>query len=659
MTALDAPLALVHGPALPNRIAKAAMEEFLAEPGNVPGERLERLYRRWSAGGAGLLVTGHVMIDPRALADPRDVVLEEGRSLEPFQRWAEAARSGGSRVWMQINHPGRVVPGRTGRTWSASDVPIAAGRWSRLYPTPMPMSRALIAETVHRFASAAALARAAGFDGVEIHAAHGYLLSQFLSPLTNRRTDAWGGSLEDRARLLLDVVDAVRAGTGPDFTVAVKLNTADFQRGGFAEEDARRVVGLLAAHGTDLVELSGGSIESLATHGYAADGRTLAREAYFLEAAAGILADAPLPIMITGGIRRLAAARSVLDGGAALAGVATALAVDPEAPQRWLAGEDAPVPPIQVRWRDKTLASAATQALVRRTFVTARPAGALPALVADRLQLSRLPRSPLRGRTALVTGASKGLGAALAEELARRGAHVILVARSAAALTELAARLRDDFGVRAEVIAADLAAADGPDLVLDRLHAAPVSVDLLVNNAGAGPAGPFLSRPFAPARTSVSLNVTGLMTLTHALGAEMVANGSGAIVNVASTAAFQPMPYQAAYSASKAFVLSFTEALAEELRGTGVHVMAAHPGATATEFFAGTTAAGSLAGAEPPHRVAVRILDDLLRGRAASYPGRATDRPSTWAARLLPRTTVAQLTGWFNRQLGLDTVTDA
>lgn len=364
MSDLTAPLHLAHGAALPNRIAKAAMEEYLAEAGNLPGPRLERLYRRWAASGAGLLLTGHVMIDPAALADPRDVVLERGSPLEPFRRWARAAQAGGGRVWMQINHPGRVVIGR-GRTWSASDVPIDIGPLSRFYPRPTPMTGQGIAETVARFATTARLAREAGFDGVQIHAAHGYLLNQFLSPRVNRRTDAWGGPLENRARLLLDVVDAVRAATGDDFTVAVKLNTADFQRGGFDTDDARRVVGMLADHHADLVELSGGSVESLAIFGgTAADGRTLAREAYFLEAAAGILADAPLPIMLTGGIRRRGAAARVLGEGAAVAGVATALAVDPAAARRWLAGDDAEVPPLRVGWRDKTMAAAAVQALV-------------------------------------------------------------------------------------------------------------------------------------------------------------------------------------------------------------------------------------------------------------------------------------------------------
>ncbi|WP_198154292.1 oxidoreductase [Catenuloplanes japonicus] len=391
MTDPGTPLHLAHGPALPNRIAKAAMEELLAEPGHLPGQRLERLYRRWSAGGAGLLITGHVMVTAQAMADPRDVLLEHGTPLAPFRRWAAAAHDGGARAWMQINHPGRVIPG-IAQTWSASDVRVDAGRWSRLYARPTPMTRTDLVGTVESFATTAALAREAGFDGVEIHAAHGYLLSQFLSPLTNLRTDEWGGPLTNRARLLLDVVDAVRTRVGDDFTVAVKINTADFQRGGFDEQDARTVVGLLASHGVDLAELSGGSIESLAVNGFPADGRTLAREAFFLDTAATILAAPPLPVMVTGGIRRRAAIQQVLDAGAAVAGVATALAADPSAPHRWLSGEDAETLTPPVRWRDKTLSAAASQALTHhrlaeyaRGATTPCARGPLHALAADRL----------------------------------------------------------------------------------------------------------------------------------------------------------------------------------------------------------------------------------------------------------------------------------
>ncbi|AGZ40892.1 SDR family NAD(P)-dependent oxidoreductase [Actinoplanes friuliensis] len=264
-----------------------------------------------------------------------------------------------------------------------------------------------------------------------------------------------------------------------------------------------------------------------------------------------------------------------------------------------------------------------------------------------------------QGITALVTGASKGLGRAYALELARRGARLILLSRTESDLRELAREIQQTHGgAEPEVITADLAGADGPGRVLRELAQRDLRVDLLLNNAGAGSAGPFLSRPLEPQLRTVGLNISGLLALTHAIGGDMAARGSGGIINVSSTAAFQPLPYQASYAATKAFVLSFSEALAEELRGTGVHVMAAHPGAVATGFFDGTTATIDPSAADTPATVASQTLDDYARRRAASYPGRGVNRLMTWAARLLPRRTVARVAASFNRRLRLHEVVD-
>lgn len=263
-----------------------------------------------------------------------------------------------------------------------------------------------------------------------------------------------------------------------------------------------------------------------------------------------------------------------------------------------------------------------------------------------------------RGVTALVTGASKGLGRALALELAERGARLILVARSEGQLRELAAEIQQRHGGRvAEVIVGDLIAADGPQQILRELRARGLTVDLLVNNAGAGDAGAFLKRPLEPQLRTIELNVNGLLALTHAIGGELVARGSGGIINVASVAGFLPLPFQATYAASKAFVLSFSESLAEELRGTGVHVMASHPGPIDTGFFDGTTATMQ-AGADSPERIAVRTLDDYAKRRPASYPGQPQYRVLTWLGRMLPRVSVARVTGTVNRRLRYDEVAD-
>ncbi|WP_053616552.1 SDR family oxidoreductase [Nocardiopsis sp. NRRL B-16309] len=259
------------------------------------------------------------------------------------------------------------------------------------------------------------------------------------------------------------------------------------------------------------------------------------------------------------------------------------------------------------------------------------------------------------GRTALVTGASKGIGKALSRELAARGAHLVLVARSADALGRLAEELRETHGVRAEVVAADLAAPDGPSEVVAALRMRGTEVDLLVNNAGTGAVGPFFAQSFDRDRGSVDLNVTALMALTHGIGSRMLERGHGGIVNIASSAAFQPLPYQAGYAATKAFVLSFTEAVAEELRGSGVRVMGSYPGATDTGFFDGTAATMSPK-AVSPHRVAARTLDDFARGRTASFPGRASDRVLTFLPRLLPRSTAVRIAGGVNRRFRHDAV---
>ncbi|MFJ8128409.1 NADH:flavin oxidoreductase/NADH oxidase family protein [Streptomyces hydrogenans] len=363
---LFSPLTLRSGQVLKNRIAKAAMEENMADDGQLPDGRLLSLYRRWAAGGTGLLITGNVMVHAEALTGPAGVVLDEHAPLRPFADWANAAKSGGGAVWMQINHPGRqVLSGMPGVVWGPTDIGVDLGRHSGRFGRPTAMTARQIQETVARYAVTARRAEEAGFDGVEVHAAHGYLLSQFLSPLVNRRTDRWGGSPENRARMLLDVVRAVRAAVSPCFSVAVKLNSADFQRGGFGADDARQVIQMLEPLGVDLVELSGGSYESPAMTGRPADDRTPAREAYFLDLARDLVGSSPLPLMLTGGISRRVTAEQVLDGGVSVLGMGTALAVTPDLPERWRQGREADRRMRPVTWSDKALASAAGMAQVR------------------------------------------------------------------------------------------------------------------------------------------------------------------------------------------------------------------------------------------------------------------------------------------------------
>ena len=360
-------LHLPNGSVIPNRIAKAAMEENLADLTQGPSAELLRLYQAWAEGGTGLLLTGNVMIDRHAMTGPGGVVLEDARQLDKFREWARIGRCQGAQIWMQLNHPGRQMQANLGQpTVAPSAVALELGGLSKMFPLPKALDEAEIADLIQRFARSAQLAEEAGFNGVQIHAAHGYLISQFLSPLSNKRTDSWGGSLENRARLLLEVIKAVRARVTPGFSVAVKLNSADFQRGGFAEADAKQVVLLLNGLAVDMVELSGGSYEAPAMQGDARDGRTLAREAYFLEFAGEIAAVAKMPIMVTGGIRRLPVVEQVLASGVAMAGIGTALAIEPALPKQWQAGQRearAELPPI--RWKNKAFASLAYMATVK------------------------------------------------------------------------------------------------------------------------------------------------------------------------------------------------------------------------------------------------------------------------------------------------------
>lgn len=388
-------LTLPNGAVIPNRIGKAAMEENLADDGQSPGPALWRLYERWASGGAGLILTGNVMIDARAMTGPGGVVLENAHVLDRFAQWAKVARAGGAQFWMQLNHPGRQVFAAMGQpVVGPSEGAVQIPGFSKMFGQPQAMTAPEIADVVQRFATAAALAEQAGFTGVQIHAAHGYLLSQFLSPLTNRRTDTWGGSLENRARLLLDVVRAVRAAVAPGFCVAVKLNSADFQRGGFDADDARQVVEMLNDLAVDLVELSGGSYESPAMQGTAGEGSTMAREAYFLEFARDIAKVARMPIMLTGGFRRRAIAEQALADGIAIVGFARALAIAPDLPIQWRAGKPTEVQWPKADWRNKTLAGLATMAVTkfqlhrmaagRNVDMTVSP---LFALIKDRLTI--------------------------------------------------------------------------------------------------------------------------------------------------------------------------------------------------------------------------------------------------------------------------------
>lgn len=382
MSDIFTPKSLPNGHSVPNRIAKAAMEENMADQasdlGQVPGEQLVNLYQAWADGGAGMIITGNVMVDPKAMTGPGGVVLEQGTLDDPdvrtrFERWAQAGKAGGASLIMQISHPGRqlyAAQGTEAVSASASQLDMGSDTLSNLFAQARAMTEDEIRGMIRRFAETALAAQSAGFDGVEIHAAHGYLLAQFLSPLTNQREDDWGGSLENRARLLLEIVRAVRDRVRDDFVVGVKLNSADFQKGGFDVADASRVVEWLGKEAVDFVEVSGGTYESSAMMGESADGRvsesTRAREAYFLSFAEDIAKAASMPLMVTGGVTRRETAQTVINtDGVDLIGMARALIITPDLPNRWQSGSDETGPVQTVGWKNPALRGLANMALAK------------------------------------------------------------------------------------------------------------------------------------------------------------------------------------------------------------------------------------------------------------------------------------------------------
>ncbi len=348
---LAEPLRLPCGATLPNRLAKGAMTEGLATPEGVPTKALETLYRCWSEGGAGMHLTGNVIIDRDHLERPGNVVLDRPPSAAmkaALAAWAKAGTIAGNHLWMQISHAGRqtqTLVNKTPKAPSAVQLGLPGGQFG----VPVPLSGDEIRDLIGRFATAAAAAKEAGFTGVQIHAAHGYLISQFLSPRANQRTDEWGGSLETRARFLMEAVKAVRAAVGKKFPVSVKLNSADFQKGGFDFEDSLQVARWLEEAGVDLLEISGGSYEQPlmmdldgmeAVEDQKVAPSTAAREAYFVDFAKAMKAELKkMPLMVTGGFRTRAAMEHALSTGAAdLIGLGRPLCGAPDACRDLLEG---------------------------------------------------------------------------------------------------------------------------------------------------------------------------------------------------------------------------------------------------------------------------------------------------------------------------------
>ena len=327
-----------------NKMIKGAMSEALANHAGQPNHLHLGLYEAWAKGGLGCAITGNVMVDFRAKNEPGVVVIETERDLESLKKWAAIGKKHGMVQLVQLSHPGRQCPkGLNKETVAPSAVPFSPAL-AMSFGTPRALREDEILDIIQRFATSAAICEKAGFEGVQLHGAHGYLISQFLSPLTNKRQDQWGGSAENRMRFLLEIYKAVRAATSDQFIISVKLNSADFQRGGISEEDVIATFKAIDAAGIDLIEISGGSYEAPAMAGVKQEKRkasTIAREAYFLEFAEKIREHVQCKLMVTGGFRTVAGMNAALESGACdFIGMARPFAVEPDVTNRLIAGQD-------------------------------------------------------------------------------------------------------------------------------------------------------------------------------------------------------------------------------------------------------------------------------------------------------------------------------
>jgi 2,4-dienoyl-CoA reductase-like NADH-dependent reductase (Old Yellow Enzyme family) len=393
------------------------MEENMADAGQVPGQALINLYTAWSnsaaaaQAGPGIILSGNVMVDPTAMTGPGGVVLEAGTLAHDalrkrFEDWAAAGKASGSKFVMQISHPGRQVFANMGtQPVSASATKVNLdGMASKMFTDARALTEDEIRGLIRRFAETALAAQGAGFDGVQVHSAHGYLAAQFLSPLTNQREDEWGGPLENRARFLLEIIRAIRARVNSDFIVGVKLNSADFQKGGFDIADSEQVVDWLNAEAVDFVEISGGSYESSAMMGNSEDGRvessTEKRELYFFDFAKRISETANMPLMVTGGVTKKATAEMALhDAGVDMVGIGRAFAYNPKLVADWREGREADIQISRAGWKDKALGSLAGMAMTKQQLYRLgdglplkRKQNALFALIGQQAKTARLTK---------------------------------------------------------------------------------------------------------------------------------------------------------------------------------------------------------------------------------------------------------------------------
>lgn len=331
------PLTLPCGQVISNRLCKAAMTERLSNTDYSVNQGHINLYEMWAKSNFGLHLSGNILVDKNHLESAGNLIAIEDRDIEGLKKLVSVFDGSGAQFWAQLSHAGRQTSYLTNlRPLSASGIWLKRGGF---YLPPRAMKESEIEEVIQKFATSASICAKAGFSGIQVHAAHGYLLSQFLSPITNRRNDQWGGSLENRAKLLIRVIDACRKEIGPHLALSVKLNSTDFQKGGFNEEDAVGVIEMLE-NKVDLLEISGGTYEKQAMLGEHVGNSTAQREAYFLDFAQRIISTTKIPLMVTGGFRKRGSILKALDEGILdMVGIARPFCTTPELMRPFLDGE--------------------------------------------------------------------------------------------------------------------------------------------------------------------------------------------------------------------------------------------------------------------------------------------------------------------------------
>ena len=339
------PITLPCGITLKNRIVKSAMSENMADDYHQSTKAFANLYSRWALGGVGLCITGNVMVDEKALGEPGNIVLNSKfLNHNNLAEWAKQGTQNQTALWVQLNHPGKQSPNFLSKVPVAPSAIPFSSPMNAMFNTPRELRDNEILNIISAFSFAAKMVKEAGFSGVQIHGAHGYLVSQFLSPRHNQRTDRWGGSLENRMRFVIEIYKSIRAEVGTKFPIGIKLNSSDFQKGGFSEEDSLDTVKVLSELGIDLIEISGGTYEVAAMTGKnikEVAKSTLEREAYFLDFTKKIRASTICPILLTGGFRTLKGMESALsESSFDMIGLARSMAIDPELPNKLLSGKE-------------------------------------------------------------------------------------------------------------------------------------------------------------------------------------------------------------------------------------------------------------------------------------------------------------------------------